>query len=127
MTTYTIDPPATPAELAEENARLRLAISHLTVYARAVIECRDNGGLQLGQHGHPAYRASSALSSLEEFVCRTLVGDWQPLTREQINLAWDRHAKRPLWGEETMTRGRFDLALNDLLWHPDRRFSAAKG
>ena len=127
MKAYAIDPPVAPAELVEENARLRLAVAHLTVYARAVIECRDNGGLQLGQHGHPAYQASSALSILEEFICRTLVGDWQPLTQAQIDLAWDRHAKRPLWGEETMTRGRFNAALYDLLWRPDRRFSVAKG
>lgn len=114
----------TITELSAENARLQQAIAHLTVYARAVLECRDAGGITLTQQGYPAYQASHALAALDECVARAVAGDWQPLSSEQITAAWDRHAKRPLWGEEYLTRERWDNALRDLLWHPERQAGA---
>lgn len=125
MTHYATDP-TQPGDLIAENARLRLAIAHLAVYARAVLECRDNGGLTLAHVGYPAYQASHALAALEECVTRVLAGDWRPLTAQQIDAAWDAHAKRSLWSEETMTRKRWQAALNDLLWHPERQFTVAQ-
>ena len=119
-----IDPPSVDT-LMQENARLRVAIAHLTFYARAVLECRDNGGLSLAHTGYPAYQASHALTDLDLYVSKVLSGDWPPLSTEQITAAWDRHAKRPLWGEEYLTHDRYHLLLNELLWHPERQKSAA--
>ncbi len=124
MTTYTLDP-ATPAELRAENARLRLTVAHLAVYGRAVLDCRDNGGLTLAHQGYPAYQARHAMAALEEYVTKVLAGDCPPLRPEQIAAAWERHAKHPLWGEEYMTRERWQAAVNDLLWHPERQAAAS--
>lgn len=121
MTAFHLADACPPDELRAENARLRMAVAHLAVYGRAVLECRDNGGLTLAHQGYPAYQSSHALAALEESVTKVLAGDWQPLTQAQIAAAWDRHAKRPLWGEETLTRPRFQAALNELLWHPERQ------
>jgi len=123
MTTYLADDYGIEnlAELVSDNARLRMAVAHLAVYARAVLDCRDNGGITLAHAGYPAYQASHALAALDEVVSKVMAGDWPPLTSAQIDAAWDRHAKRPLWGEEYLTRERWQAALNDLLWHPERQ------
>lgn len=121
MTTYTLDPSTDYAALAAENARLRNAVAHLSVYARAVLECRDNGSITIASQGPIAYQASAALGYLDECVARAVGGDWQPVTREQIAAIWERHAKHPLWGEDYMTRDRWAAAVNTLLWHPERQ------
>lgn len=120
MTTFT-DDIENPEALAAENARLRLAIAHLAVYSRAVLECRDTGAITLAHQGYPGYQASHALAALEECTTRALAGDWKPLTQAQIASVWDRYARRPLWGEEYLTCDRWLAAINDLLWHPDRK------
>jgi len=118
MTTYTIDPPSTPAELAAENARLRLAVAHLAVYARAVLECRDTGGLTITHQGFPAYQTSHALHALEDCTTRVLAGDWLPITPGQIADAWNRYRRGGLFMGYYLTHHDFTLAVSDLLWHP---------
>ena len=127
MTTYTLDT-LTAADLpalVAEITRLRLATAHIAVYGRAVLEAVEGGGLVVAATGYPSYQAQHALSALSDYIARTMAGEWQPLTQEMVAQAWDRHAKRPVWGEEYMTRERYQAALNDLLWHPERQFSAA--
>ena len=126
MTPHTLDDltaadlPALVAELT----RLRLATAHMAVYGRAVLEAVEGGGLTLAHTGYPAYQANHALHALADYIARTMAGEWHPLTQEIVGQAWDRHAKRPLWGEEYMTRERYQAALHDLLWHPERQFHA---
>lgn len=126
MTTYTLTDAtqADVASLAAENARLRLAVAHLATHGRAVLDCRDNGAITLAQQGVTAYQASHALAALDECVARALAGDWQPLSAEQRDAAWARWSKHPLWGEEYLTRYRWDAAIADLLWHPERQTAA---
>jgi hypothetical protein len=111
----------TPDELHAENTRLHLAIAHLLVYARAVLECRENGSLTITPRGPTAYQASSALCALEETVTRILAGDWPVITERAKTQAWERHKKHSFWGGAGMDKDGFIRALNDLLWHPDRR------
>lgn len=113
-------PPADDTGLTAENARLRLAVAHLATYARAVLECRDNGGLSVAHQGFPAYQASNALLALDECVRRVLTGDWQTLSEAQINAAWQRWARRPLFGDAYLNRELWRAAIHDLLWHPPR-------
>jgi hypothetical protein len=109
--------------LVDELVKLRLATAHLAAHGRAVLEAFECGGLAFAYTGFPAYRANSAIQGLTECVTRAMARDWLPLAPQHIDQAWDRHAKRPLWGEEYMTSDRFRAALNDLLWHPERQFS----
>ncbi|MDO9227140.1 MAG: hypothetical protein Q8M09_12430 [Pseudomonadota bacterium] len=126
MTTYALTD-ATPADityLVAEVARLRLAVTHLATYGRAVLDCRDNGAIALAQQGVTAYQASHALAALDECVARAIAGEWTPLSAAHIDAAWVRWAKRPLWGEEYLTRDVWQAAIADLLWHPERQAAA---
>ena len=124
MTTYTLKAPTQDdvQALAAECARLRLATAHIAVHGKAILEAVEAGGLVVASSGFPQYQANHAITALADSVARATIGDWTPISREMVDQAWDRHAKRPLWGEEYMTRERYQGALNDLLWHPERQF-----
>lgn len=109
-----------PTAIERENARLRLAVAHLVVYSRAVLECRDNGGITIAHCGHPTYEANAAFIALEECVSRAVSGDWRIVTSQQIDAIWATHARNPLFGERYLTRDGFAAAVNTLLWHPER-------
>ena len=125
MTPRDQDQTTTLTDLERENVRLRTAIAHLAAYTRAVLDCKERGGIQVAAEGYPAYEAHAALLALDECVSRVIAGDWRVLTPEQICAAWDVHAKKPLFGEEYLTRYGFESALTALLWHPERQAKAA--
>ena len=104
-------------DLAAENTRLRMAVASLSVFARAVLDCRDNGGLQVAREGYPAYQASHALLALEDCVTKAIAGDWRPLRSADIEAAFHRH-RTHVFLCPVLRLQDFSRAVDDLLWHP---------
>jgi hypothetical protein len=109
-------------ELAAENrdlkrdiARLRVGVSHLIVHSRAVLACVESGALASAGADVLGYQASQAVADLDATLARAVAGRWRPILPEQIVLSWDRYAKRPLWGEEYLTRERVEAFVASLL------------
>lgn len=121
MTTYHITSPADPDVLAAENARLRLAVAHLAVYAGAVLDAVAAGQIAITPQGPAAWQAQAALSALDDTTARVRSGDWPTVTPWQVAAAFDRHAMRHLLGRRCMNLEQFRAAVQMLLWHPERQ------